>query len=251
MKLSQAIFLLLGLITTIHALALPVSFDALSESSKALVKRKGGGGGHASSGGGSGGGKPSGSSSSSSSGSSSGGTKGGSSSTRTGSSTHGSGPQPRTYGTGSYYGGGAHTPYRAGSNSPLGIAPRYYGAGGLAFFPGFWPYGAYAYAYPHPYTYHNDTSRTNQTHNAQCLCSKYESCGCDSNNDTDYINSVANNGSVSRLANVNGQQTLLINGTLPNGTTVASKSAAAPRGLAEMSGWLPVVAVVGYTVWLM
>jgi len=45
MKLPQTIFYLLTFITVIHAFALPLSFDAIRESSKELWKRRGGGGG--------------------------------------------------------------------------------------------------------------------------------------------------------------------------------------------------------------
>ena len=54
----------------------------------------------------------------------------------------------------------------------------------------------------------------------ECFCAEYASCGCDGNNtDTDYIESVTNNKSIAQLVNVNGTETVVINGTLPNGTT--------------------------------
>jgi len=265
MKLTQAIFWLLAFVTTIHALALPASFDSLTEAGKELFKRKGGGGGGGKGGGGSSSSSSSGSSSHGSSSSSSGsssssssggsGSKGGltSSSSNTGGATSkGSGVQP-SYGGGHYYGGGAATPYSAGRPSPGGVAPHFLAGSALGFFPGIWLYGAYAYPYGHPYTYHNDTSNQNETHPVECLCGKYQECGCDSNNDTSYINSVANNNTVSRVANVNGTDTLLINGTLANGTTAAGASAAGSlrHSLLETSGWWVVVAGVSYTMWFM
>ena len=76
--------------------------------------------------------------------------KGSGSSNIGGTTRQGSGVTPN-YGGGRYYGGGATTPYTAGSRSPLGIAaiPLAFGAGALAFYPGLWLYGAYAYPYGH------------------------------------------------------------------------------------------------------
>ncbi|KAI7086044.1 hypothetical protein KC356_g5390 [Hortaea werneckii] len=241
MKISQSVFWLLAFVTTIHALALPASFDDFASSARELYKRKGGGGGGGRGGGGiSSGGRGS-SSSSGSRGSSGGGGR-----------VAGSGIKP-TYGGGRYYGGGAVTPYRSGSRTPGGIAPYVLAGGALAFFPGVWLYGAYAYAYPHYYTYRNETTGNNETHPVRCLCSRYAECGCEDRNETDYINSIANNQSVSRVLEQNGTETLFINGTLPNGTeeTATSAAPAFKQSLAEMSGLWVVVAGVVYTMWFM
>ncbi|KAK5130180.1 hypothetical protein LTR08_002389 [Meristemomyces frigidus] len=238
MKIPQALLFLLGFITTIHALALPASISEVTEASKELFKRKGGGGG---------GGKGGGGSSSSSSGS---GGKGGSSSS-TGSSSSGSHGIAPSYGGGRYYGGGASRPYASGGRSPGGVAPYLLAGGALAFFPGIWLYGAYAYNYGHDGTYHNNTSNQNETHPVQCLCAQYQQCGCDNNTDSSYLNSVANNNTVAKRAVVNGTDTLVINGTLNNGTQAATASSAAgsyKQGLAEMSGFWVVVAGVAYAV---
>ena len=83
------------------------------------------------------------------------------------------------------------------------------------------------------------------------MCAQYQQCGCDNNTDTSYLDSVANNTTVSKRAVVNGTDTLLINGTLPNGTDAATASGAAGgyrQGLAEMSGFWVVIAGVGYAV---
>jgi len=260
MRLPQALLFLLAFVTTIHALALPASFNELAESSKEIFKRKGGGGGGGKGGGGgssssSGSRGGSGSSSSSSSSGSSSSSRLGSSTSNTGGSTKaGTGVAP-SYGGGRYYGGGAAVPYTAGRRSPGGVAPYFLAGSALAFFPGVWLYGAYAYGYGHPYTYHNTTNNQNETRPVQCLCAQYSECGCDNNTDTSYVDSVANNKTVSRVANVNGTDTLLINGTLPNGTTAAGGTANAAgslrQELLEMSGWWVVVAGVGYTMWLM
>ncbi|KAK4551872.1 hypothetical protein LTR86_010868 [Recurvomyces mirabilis] len=240
MRTPQILFYLLGSITVIHALAVPTSLESLSEASRELFKRKGGGGG-----------AKGGSGSTSSSGSS-GSTSSGSGSRGSGSSTS-SGSRAPTYGGGQYYGGGARTPYGAGTRSPGGIAPYFLAGSALAFFPGIWLYGAYAYPYAHPYTYHNNTNNQNETHPVQCLCGQYQQCGCDDNNSTDFLDGVANNNSIARVANVNGTDTLVVNGTLDNATADATTSAAGGyrQGLAEMSGFWLVIAGVVYTVWLM
>ena len=247
MKIPQALLFLLGFITTIHALALPGTLGEVAEASKELFKRKGGGGG-----GGKGGGGGS-SSSSSGSGGKGGSTSSGSSSSSSGSRT-GSSASP-SYGSGGrYYGGGSSAAYGSGARSPGGISPLYFGAAGLAFFPGIWLYGAYAYGYPHG-TYHNNTNNQNETHPVQCLCAQYQQCGCDNNTDSSYLDSVANNATVAKRAVINGTDTLVINGTLPNGTEAVTASSAAAGGyrqrLAEMSGFWVVVAGVGYAVTLL
>ncbi|KAI9719304.1 MAG: hypothetical protein M1812_003634 [Candelaria pacifica] len=250
-----------------------------------LEKRRGGGG--SSGGGGRGGGSSSSSSGSSSSGSSgstgssgsssSGGARGGgvvgtgagSSSSNAGGATRtGSGVTPG-YGGGAFYGGGSRTPYRAGGRSPLGIAPFLLVGAGLAIFPGLWLYGAYAYPYSSPYNFRNRTSNANQTLPITCLCQQYSVCGCDNNNNSTYLDGVLGNGSMAalntslaRVSDVNGTRTLVLNGTLPNGTTasggsdpatttIAVTSAALKRGIAENAGWWVVGAIVGWTVWML
>ncbi|KAK3622628.1 hypothetical protein LTR56_022093 [Elasticomyces elasticus] len=242
MKFPQVLLFLLGFITTIHALALPSSLETISEAAKELYKRKGGGGG---------GGRASGSSSSSSS-------SGGSSAPKSGSGSSGSSTGSRgstpSYGGGSYYGGGARAPYTSGRTSPGGVAPYFLAGGALAFFPGLWLYGAYAYPYYGLHSYHNNTSNRNESMPVQCYCANYNPCGCDNNTDSSYLDEVANNKTVSRVANVNGTDTLLINGTLENGTGDATQSSAAGnlgQSFAEMSGFWIVVAGVGYTMWFM
>ncbi|KAK5109323.1 hypothetical protein LTR62_007092 [Meristemomyces frigidus] len=240
MRTPQFLYLLLGFVTLINALVVPTSLESLSEATKELFKRKGGGGG----------GKGGGSSSGSSSGSHGSGSSG---TTSSGGGSRG-GVAP-SYGGGQYYGGGARTPYSSGGRSPGGVAPYFLGAGALAFFPGIWLYGAYAYPYSHPYTYYNQTNSQNETHPVQCLCGQYQQCGCDDNNSTDYLNSVANNNTIAKLANVNGTQTLVVNGTLSNDTTADSTSSSGAtglgQGLVELSGFWVVAAGVAYTMLLM
>lgn len=216
-------------------------------------KRKGGGGS------GGGGGRSGGSSGSG--GSSSGG--GG----RTGNAGDTSPARP-SYGGGRYYGGGATTAYRSGGRSPgAGIAP-YFLASALIF-PGIWLYGAYAYNYNHPYNFHNRTNTTdtpngsNQTLPVTCLCDQYSACGCDDNNNSTYLDNIlgdgtpaSQNSSLVHVGDVNGTKTIVLNGTLPNGTDTTasaddSTSAASKRILLEMSGFWVVGAIVGATVWIL
>lgn len=239
MKISQAILFLFTLITTIHAFALP-DFNAIADSTKQLIKRKGGGGR------GGGGGRTS--SSSSSSSSSSRLTR--PNSVAGGTTTAGSGPQPRAYrGGNTYYPGGAPVPYKAGNPTPGGVNSRFIGAAGLGIFPGVWLYGAYAYSYPGHYLYHNRTSNQNETHPMECLCGRFQECGCNANNQTDYVTDIANNNTVSRLATVDGVKTLVVNGTLPNGTTAASGAPAFSQSM-SMAGWGVIAAGVTFACFM-
>ncbi|KAI8689160.1 hypothetical protein NCS55_00172300 [Fusarium keratoplasticum] len=238
-----------------------------------LFKRRGGGGGGGRGGGGgssSSGGSRGGSSSSggSRSGSSSGGSSssvknnGGSSRTSNvgGASRGGSGPQPNFAG-GRYYPGGAVAPYRSGNRSPgAGILPFVLVGSALAFWPGVWLYGAYMYPYTHQYHFHNDTSDEDEVRDVICGCGRYEVCGCDDNNDTAYYDQLIGNGSwealnksIVTVAEYKGNITILINGTLPNGTTVPEQDSPAGlgmRGMIEALGYWPAVAAVAATVFL-
>lgn len=123
------------------------------------------------------------------------------------------------------------------------------GAGSLLLFPAL-AYGAYAYNYPGYYRYYNQTSQRNQTHPMECLCGRYSACGCEPNNNTDYLNAVANNRSQAKLVN----NTLVVDGSLDNDTTAAGGESAAgslQQGLFEMSGFWVVFAGVVYTMWFM
>ncbi|KAK5992463.1 hypothetical protein PT974_05868 [Cladobotryum mycophilum] len=287
---SDIFLLAFTLLTTATASVIDTSrhvvrIDTISQSEEHdLFKRKGGGGGggRGGGGGGGGGGGKGGSSGGGSSGGSRGGSSGGSSSggkggssgsgssssgnrspnsNTGGASRGGSGPRP-TYGGGRYYGGGSATPYAAGRRSPIGgILPfALLGGAALAFWPGVWLYGAYMYPYHHPYIFHNNTSNKNETLDVLCGCGTYDVCGCDENNNTAYFDSLIGNGSYDALnkslvnvAMVNGTNTLLINGTLPNGTTIDDPSASAGVGMrtmVEMLGFWPAITAVLVTVFL-
>jgi hypothetical protein len=273
MKVDVSLFLLAVSAATN---ALPHPTDAQSQSRDALAtldtrnpktnfspseelwKRKGGGGGGGK-GGGSGGSSSGGSSGGSSSGGSGSGKGAGSSSSSTGGrTTTGSGVTP-SYGRG-YYGGGASVPYTAGARSASGIYPiLFLSVGAFAVFPALWLYGVYSYPYVHPYEFYNATVNANQTKPVNCLCEQYSECGCDENGDNSQLVQLVGNGSYDALnktiitvADINGTSTILINGTLPNGTTAAGGTTD-PYSAAssiKLSGYWLMVALVGCTVFL-
>jgi len=189
-----------------------------------------------------------------------------------------------SFGGGRYYGGGATTPYTAGARSPLGILAVPLAFSALAFYPGIWLYGAYAYPYGHPYTFHNRTATNhtntttttrdlhfdieirqdsstgvNETKPVTCLCAMYAECGCDDSGNTTFLDSLIGDGTYSNLnlsvvnvADINGTSTIVLNGTLPNGTTAAGgteDASGAARVVFEASGYWLMVALVGMTVY--
>ncbi|KAH4048317.1 hypothetical protein HBH98_226130 [Parastagonospora nodorum] len=245
-----------------------------------LQRRKGGGGrgGGSSSGGSSSGGGRSGGGSSSSGRTSGSSMAGGRTST-------GSGPKP-AYGRGAYYGGGAAVPYSAGSRTPKGLiaAPLLVGGAALAIMPGLWLYSVYPYHYNNPYRFYNRTAnRTNNNDNDNdrrslvylvtrqeqganetlpvvCLCQEFSPCGCDENDDPAYISDLVGNGSYAALnkslitvSDVNNTRSLVLNGTLPNGTTAAGgedDDSAAAHSMAKYTGYWAMGLVVLYGVML-
>ena len=67
---------------------------------------------------------------------------------------------------------------------------------------------------------------TNTTLPVTCLCQENSPCGCDENDDPKYLNSIVGNGSYAALnktlvtvSDVDGTRNLVLNGTLPGGTT--------------------------------
>jgi hypothetical protein len=180
-----------------------------------------------------------------------------------GGATHSGSGSPRGYGGGSFYAGGARTPYPAGAATPSGIRPStLLAAGALGFFAGTWLFGAYPYHYPNPYYYHNPQNPPNQqneTLQVVCLCEEYAECGCDdqSSNAT-YIDALlkANppNNSVVCIARVNNTETLFINGTLANGTTapdssIPEDSTSGATKARQWSGYLVTIILVTGMVW--
>ena len=166
-----------------------------------------------------------------------------------------------SYGGGKYYGGGSPSAYRAGGRSPAGIVPFALAGAALGIFPGLWLYGAYEYNYNHPYNYHNRTNNQNGSLPVTCLCDKYSACGCDDNNNSTFLDSVVGNGSdqnstLYRIGNINGTRTLILNGTLENGTdnstnSGSSSSSNAVRSVVlENAGFWLLGVIVGGTIWL-
>lgn len=287
---SLAYFALLG--NTINAVSLPESKNDLhilpeyaEDAPRAaeivspehtLERRKGGGGrGGGGSSGGGGGGRSNGGS-------------GGGASTRTsptsmtgGSTRAGSGP-PRNFGRGGYYGGGAAVPYQAGGRTPKGLlaAPLIGGAALLTIMPGLWLYGSvYPYYYNNQYRFYNrsrNATEDNNNNNARsivirqsqganetlpviCLCQEFAVCGCDENDDQAYIDDLIGNGSYAALnkslvtvSEHKNKKTLVLNGTLPNGTTAPGGVDDAATGLAirQYAGYWAMGLVVLYGVML-
>jgi hypothetical protein len=178
-----------------------------------------------------------------------------------GSTRTGSGPG-RSYGHGGYYGGGAVVPFPAGSRTPKGLVA---GAlitslAALVIMPGLWLYSVYPYYYNHPYTIFNhtatkfdsdrrETQGVNETLPVICLCQQFQVCACDENNNQQYIKELVGNGSYPALnkslvivSSVNGTKTLVLNGSLPNGTT-------APGGVHDAAAGLNIKNYLGY--WFM
>ena len=134
------------------------------------------------------------------------------------------------------------------------------GLAAVAFWPGVWYHPPYLYPYAHSWNYHNQTSDRNETKPVTCGCDPYQVCGCDDNSNQTYIDSVVGNGSYNSLnrslvsiGDVNGTETILINGTLPNGTTASGGSespnaAGGLRHMAQVAGWWPLVATAAAMV---
>ncbi|KAL2199090.1 hypothetical protein P885DRAFT_75502 [Corynascus similis CBS 632.67] len=207
--------------------------DETAAAPEELWKRRGGGGGGGRGGGGGGG------------------SRGGSGGSGRGSS----GSRPAVtpaYGGGRFFGGGAAQPYRAGSRSPSGIAPVFFAGSLLVFWPGIWYHGAHIYHFERPYEFYNATTQRTERKPVECACAPNADCGCDENPDKDYLDDLIGNGSYAALnktlidvANVNGTSTILLNGTLPDGTAAAVNGAGdGLRGLLHHVGWWPVVATV-------
>ncbi|XP_014555461.1 hypothetical protein COCVIDRAFT_102286 [Bipolaris victoriae FI3] len=205
-----------------------------------------------------------------------GGSSGGSSSasptSNTGGSTStGSGPS-RSFGGGRYYGGGAAVPYSAGKKTPKGLSPGLLLAPAaiLLIMPGLWLYSVYPYHYSNPYRFYNQsatddddndrkrslwtrqTQGRNETLPVMCLCQEFSVCGCDENDDQQYLDDLVGNGSYAALnkslitvSDVNGTKTLVLNGTLPNGTTApGGEGAAASLTVGNLAGYYAVALLV-------
>lgn len=106
------------------------------------------------------------------------------------------------------------------------------------------------------------TEGANQTKPVTCLCAVYSECGCDDNGNTTFLDTLIGDGTYSNLnlsvinvADINGTSTIILNGTLPNGTSVSGGTEDAITGsaakmLVNVAGYWVMVALVGATVWL-
>lgn len=218
--------------------------------------------------------------------------KGSSSSNSGGSTKTGSGVTPnygggRYYGGGATipYTSGGRSPLGI---TPIALGV---GAGAaIALYPGYqlYPYGAYGYPYAHPYTFHNRTASKNstnttttrrdlehefevliirqtadtginQTKPVTCLCALYAECGCDDNDNTTFLDSIIGDGTYANLnlslvqvGDINGTSTIVLNGTLPNGTTSSGgteNANASTRAFVQASGYWVMIALVALTVY--
>ena len=89
-----------------------------------------------------------------------------------------------------------------------------------------------------------------------CACDETAECGCDDNNDQDFLDEHVGNGSWAALnqtqvtiADVNNTRTILLNGTLPEGTVAPNDNAGGGMAaLLQHAGWWPVAATVAALV---
>lgn len=121
-------------------------------------------------------------------------------------------------------------------------------AAGLGLAGGALAYGAYAYPYRHDYNYTDSHSHKEESLPVVCVCEQYMECGCDDNNNSAFYESLFNgtepkNGTNVRVVDVNGTQKIYVNGSLPNGTTVAENAAPATVQMAQTSGYLAMAAI--------
>lgn len=139
--------------------------------------------------------------------------------------------------------------YSAGGRSPGGIAPTPLLAGGaLGFGAGaLFLYGAYSYPYSHPYYYVDPNTHRNDSLPVDCLCSPYNPCGCDDTNNQTLVTQMLQNSSVANVTTVNGTKTVVINGTLPNGTS--SAGASLRQGTMDVTGYWVMASIVAAIVW--
>jgi hypothetical protein len=107
----------------------------------------------------------------------------------------------------------------------------------------------------------DDSTGVNETKPVTCLCANYAVCGCDDNGNATFLDSLIGDGSYANLnaslvqvADINGTSTIVLNGTLPNGTTSSGGTedafSGAIQSMLQFSGYWVMVAMVGATVFL-
>jgi len=198
-----------------------------------------------------------------------------------GSTRLGSGPTRAYGGGRYYGGGAATPYKPGTSSPRAGLLAVPLVGAALIAYPGLYLYGAYAYPYHNPYSYRNRSGRRNQTITTSsavptatnlprliselverqtsdgveemkpvtCVCDASLSCGCDEPEDINaYLSSLIGDGnyatmnhSLINIADINGTSTIVISGTLPNGTT-------APGGVDDASDAMRTGSVAGYAV---
>ncbi|KAL9101270.1 MAG: hypothetical protein Q9163_003442 [Psora crenata] len=158
--------------------------------------------------------------------------------------------------------GGGGSGAAGGGGGRGGLLPFALVGSAAALYPGIWLYGAYGYNYHNPYSFRNrtnSTSNANETLPVTCLCDRYSACGCDDNGNRTFLDDLVGNGSYAALnksvvnvANINGSRTLVLNGTLPNGTDTTDETSAAVRqSIISQPGFWVVSGIVGAMVWLL
>ncbi|KAL8965218.1 MAG: hypothetical protein Q9197_006622, partial [Variospora fuerteventurae] len=111
----------------------------------------------------------------------------------------------------------------------------------------------YNYPYTNSYRFRNGTRNRTTTEKRQeqdvvmlpitCLCQEFNPCGCDDNEDTTYLDPIIGDGtnlnsSLVHIGPVNGTQTVVLNGTLPNGTDSSDSSSETSSTTSQGSGTL-------------
>lgn len=139
-------------------------------------------------------------------------------------------------------------PYTSGKRSDTGMVPVYLSLSlVIPFFAGSWLYGSvYAYSFNHGINYHNTTTNKNETLPVTCLCQEFSVCGCDENHNQTYTDALVANATspvnntdgiiMSKITDVNGTRTLVINGTLENGTTADGGTDVVSGALKTLAG---------------
>ena len=119
------------------------------------------------------------------------------------------------------YGGGSRYPYVAGHSTPSGLMPFYVSAS-ASWMPYDWgPNGEYCYPLNHTGPALPNNPAGNTTDPILCICLANDVCGCDNKNGTYTIPLSA------KYALINGTETVVVNGTLADGTTAPSEATSA------------------------
>ena len=105
---------------------------------------------------------------------------------------------------------------------------------------------------------------TTQVFPVVCLCQQYSVCGCDDNSDSAFLQSLLPNNTAQptlndtliRISDVNGTRSIVLNGTLPNGTTASGgtddPSGAAPsRMVLRYARWWSVLVMIIGMIWFL